>query len=63
MGVLLHHDNAPTQNSDVAMDDVRNLRYEQVDYPQNSPDMAPSDYILSLNIPKNTLGWKTVSNR
>ena len=48
VGVLLLHDNAPVHKSRVAQAAIREYMYkfEQLNHPPYSPDLAPSDYYL-----------------
>ena len=45
-GVLLLHDNAPVHKSRVAQVAIRECKFEQLNHPPYSPDLAPSDYYL-----------------
>jgi len=45
-GVLLLHDNAPSQTSAVATSAAAECGYELLLYPPYSPDLAPSDFSL-----------------
>ena len=45
-GVLLLHDNAPVHKSRVAQAAIRECKFEQLNHPPYSPDLAPSDYYL-----------------
>ena len=53
-GVLLmfHQDNAPAQNSVVAMAAALDCGFELVDHPPYSHNLASSDYFLFPNIRK-----------
>ena len=55
-GVLFHQDNAPAHKSVVAMAAVHDCGFELVDHPPYSPDLAPSDYFLFLNVKKHLAG-------
>ena len=44
-GVLLLHDNAPVHKSKVAQAAICECKFEQLNHPPYSPDLAPSDYI------------------
>lgn len=59
--VLFHHDNAPAHTSMETMVKLDELRYELVDHPTYSPDLAPSDYYLFWNL-KTILQGKTFSS-
>ena len=43
-GVLLLHDNAHVHKSRVAQAAIRECKFEQINHPPYSPDLAPSDY-------------------
>ena len=45
-GVLLLHDNAPVHKSRIAQAAIRECKFEQLNHPPYSPDLAPSDYYL-----------------
>jgi len=47
--ILLHQDNAPSHTSAVAMAKIHELRFELLDHPSYSPDLAPSDFFCSLS--------------
>ena len=49
-GVLLLHDNAPVHKSRVAQAAIRECKFEQLNHPPYSPDLAPSDYYLFRNL-------------
>ena len=55
-GVLLLHDNAPEHKSRVAQADIRGCKFEN--HPPYSPDLAPSDYYLFLNLKSHLLGTR-----
>ena len=44
--VLLLHDNAPVHKSRDAQAAIRECKFEQLNHPPYSPDLAPSDYYL-----------------
>ena len=48
--VLLLHDNAPLHKSRVAQAAIRECKFEQLNHPPYSPDLAPSDYYLFRNL-------------
>ena len=56
-GVLLLHDNAPVQ-SRVAQVAIRECKFEQLNHPPNSPDLAPSDYYLFRNLKSHLHGTR-----
>ena len=45
-GVLLLHDNAPVHKSRVAQAAIHKCKFEQLNHPPYSPDLAPNDYYL-----------------
>ena len=49
-GVLHLHDNAPLHKSRVAQAAIRECKFEQLNHPPYSPDLAPSDYYLFRNL-------------
>ena len=49
-GVLLLHDNAPVHKSRIAQAAARECKFEQLNHPPYSPDLAPSDYYLFRNL-------------
>ena len=44
------HDNAPAYKSRVAQATIRECKFEQLNHPPYSPDLAPSDYYLFRNL-------------
>lgn len=50
--ILYHHDNAPAHSSGVARQKLADLRFEIVNHPPYSPDLAPSDFHLFPNLKK-----------
>ena len=48
--VLLHQDNAPALKSLVAMSAVHDCGFELIDHPPYSPDLAPSDSPVALQL-------------
>lgn len=50
--ILYHHDNAPVHTSGVASQKLTELKFQIVDHPPYSPDLAPSDYHLFPNLKK-----------
>ena len=55
-GVLLLHDNAPVLKSRVAQAAIRECKFEQLNHPPYSPDLAPSDYYLFQNLKSHLCG-------
>ena len=49
-GVLLLHDNAPVHKSRVAQAAICECKFEQLNHPPYSPDLALSDYYLFRNL-------------
>ena len=60
--VLLLRDNAPAHKSHVAMQKIRDLGFELLEYPPYAPDLAPSDYHLFPQLNKSLKGRKVSSN-
>ena len=56
-GVLLQQDNARVPICKVAMDAVERNRYELIPHSAYSPDLAPSDFFLFLNLKKDIRGF------
>jgi len=44
--IVFYRDNAPTHKSVLAVGKLRDLHYEWLEHPPNSPDLAPSDFSL-----------------
>ncbi|GFT72909.1 mariner Mos1 transposase [Trichonephila clavipes] len=44
--ILFHHDNAPSHTSVFSMVKIHELRFELLDHPSYSPDLAPSNIFL-----------------
>ena len=57
-GVLLLHDNAPVHKSRVAQAAIRECKFEQLNHPPYSPDLAPSDYYLFGNLKSHLRGTR-----
>ena len=57
-GVLLLHDNAPLHKSRVAQAAIRECKFEQLNHPPYSPDLAPSDYYLFRNLKSHLRGTR-----
>ena len=55
-GVLLLHDNAPVHKSRIAQAAIRECKFEQLNHPPYSPDLAPSDYYLFRNLKSHLRG-------
>jgi histone-lysine N-methyltransferase SETMAR len=54
-GVLLHHDNAGPHTARATQERIQELKWQLLEYPPYSPDLAPSDFPLSGPL-KNHLG-------
>ena len=52
------HDNAPVHKSRVAQAAIRECKFEQLNHPPYSPDLAPSDYYLFRNLKSHLRGTK-----
>ena len=57
-GVLLLHDNAPVHKSRVAQAAIRECKFEELNHPPYSPDLAPSDYYLFRNLKSHLRGTR-----
>lgn len=60
--ILFHQDNAPSHTSMVAMAKIHELRFELLDHPPYSPDLAPSDFFLFPRLKVELGGQKFSSN-
>jgi histone-lysine N-methyltransferase SETMAR len=60
--VLFHHDNAPAHSSNIVQAKLHDLGYELLLHPPYSPDLAPCDYFLFLNLKTWLQGKKCGSN-
>ena len=60
--VLLLHDNAPVHKSRVAHATIHDCKFEQVNHPPHSPDLAPSDYYLFQNLKSHLRGMRYRDN-
>jgi histone-lysine N-methyltransferase SETMAR len=45
-GILLLHDNARPHTAACTVETLRNLKWEVMEHPAHSPDLAPSDFYL-----------------
>ena len=52
------HDNAPVHKSRVTQAAIRECKFEQLNHPPYSPDLAPSDYYLFRNLKSHLRGTK-----
>ena len=50
--ILLLHDNAQPHSAAQTQDLITSFKWEQMDHPPYSPDLAPSDYHLFLHLKK-----------
>ena len=57
-GVLLLHDNAPVHKFRVAHAAIRECKFEQLNHPPYSPDLAPSVYYLFRNLKSHLRGTR-----
>ena len=60
--VLLHQENARVHTCAVAMAKIESLRFELLEHPPYSPDLAPCDYFLFPNLKKWLGGKRFESN-
>lgn len=60
--IIFHQDNAPVHKGALAMGKLRDLRYDLLDHPPYSPDLAPSDFHLFPNLKKFVSGKRFASN-
>ncbi|GBM41608.1 Mariner Mos1 transposase [Araneus ventricosus] len=49
-GIVLLHDNASPHSAGVTQNLIQQFNWEQFNHPSYSPDLAPSDYHLFLNL-------------
>jgi histone-lysine N-methyltransferase SETMAR len=61
--IIFHHDNAPTHKSVLAMGKLRDLRYELLEHPPYSPDLAPSNFYLFPKLKLFLAGQRFSSNQ
>ena len=57
-GGLLLHDNAPVHKPRVAQAAISECKFEQLNHPPYSPDLAPSDYYLFRNLKSHLRGTR-----
>ncbi|GIY64426.1 putative DD34D transposase [Caerostris darwini] len=57
-----HQDNAPVCKAALAMGKLWDLRYDLLDHPPYSPDLAPSDFHLFQDLRKFVSGKRFASN-
>ena len=54
--VLFHHDNAPAHSAGKTQALLHEFRWEIIQHPPYSPDLAPSDFFLFPNLKKSLKG-------
>jgi len=60
--IIFHQDNAPAHKSVLTMAKFNELKYELLEHPPYSPDLAPSDYYLFRNLKQFVRGKRFSSN-
>ena len=55
---LLLHDNAPVHKSRLTMAAIQECRFQLINHPPYSPDLAPSDYFLFGNLKHHLRGTR-----
>ena len=60
--MLFHDDNSPSHTSDITQAKKHKLGFESLPHPPYSPDLAPSDYYLFLNLKRWLYGRRFESN-
>ena len=55
---MLLHDNAPAHKSRIAQAPIPECKFEQLNHPPYSPDLAASDYYLFRNLKSNLRGTR-----
>jgi histone-lysine N-methyltransferase SETMAR len=55
-GILLLHDNAPVHKAGVVQDALKKLKFQELNHPPYSPDLAPCDYFLFRKLKKKFRG-------
>jgi histone-lysine N-methyltransferase SETMAR len=61
--IIFHQDSAPVHRSVLAMGKLRDLRYELLEHPPFSPDLAPSDFSLFPKLKLFLAGQRFSSNQ
>ena len=61
-GVVMIHDNARPHNDTTMQNLITKFGWEQSNYPPSSPDLAPSDFHLSVHLKSFLAGWKFHDN-
>ena len=61
--IIFHQDNAPAHKSVLTMAKINELKYELLDHPPYSPDLAPSDFFLFPDLKKFLSGKRYASNQ
>lgn len=60
--IIFHQDNAPVHKSVVTIAKLNDLKYEFLDHPPYSSNLAPSDYYRCPNLKKCLAGKRFISN-
>lgn len=60
--IIYHQDNAPAHKSALTISKLTELKYELLEHPPYSPDLAPSDFHLFPNLKKSLRGKHFSSN-
>ena len=60
--IIFHQDNAPAHKSVLTMAKINELKYDLLDHPPYSPDLAPSDFYVFPNLKKILAGKRFTSN-
>lgn len=60
--IIFHRNNARAHESTCAMKKLRDFKYEVLNHPSYSPDLAPSDFYLLPNLKKFLAGKRFSSN-
>jgi histone-lysine N-methyltransferase SETMAR len=60
--IIFHQDNAPAHKSALTISKLTELKYELLEHPPYSPDLAPSDFHLFPNLKKSLRGKRFSSN-
>lgn len=60
--IIFHQDNAPVHTSGIVKEKLAKLKFETLDHPPYSPDLAPSDYHLFPKLKKHLGGMRFASD-
>ena len=60
--IIFHQDNAPAHRSGLTMAKLNELKYELLEHPPHSPDLAPYDFWLFSHLQKFMCGKRFSSN-